>query len=191
MFNLLYTHQFISKKIILALCMVLLSSVSIAKTASNENTVNLVSDSWLDDVKKDIQASLYYFTLGQSKHNNDTHYSAANVANGYQTKFTQQGLSITPSESQNADWSWGLSLESITVDNKKLVLSNSTLQVDGNQLEYQSGNITEWYINNQKGLEQGFTIHRASSNNSKLTQINLNINGNTLSKLKKIETKIY
>jgi hypothetical protein len=32
------------------------------------------------------------------------------------------------------------------------------LTADGNGLEYRRGYISEWYLNDQRGLEQGFTL---------------------------------
>ena len=34
----------------------------------------------------------------------------------------------------------------------------ATLSVDGNRVEYHRGGMTEWYVNDGRGLEQGFTI---------------------------------
>jgi hypothetical protein len=35
-----------------------------------------------------------------------------------------------------------------------------TLSASGDRLEYQRGNLTEWYMNGSQGLEQGFTLSR-------------------------------
>jgi hypothetical protein len=38
------------------------------------------------------------------------------------------------------------------------------LSASGNRLEYQRGDLTEWYVNDSEGLEQGFTLSRHSAN---------------------------
>ena len=37
--------------------------------------------------------------------------------------------------------------------------------INGNRLEYRRGNITEWYISHEHGVEQGFYFSKASTTN--------------------------
>ena len=47
-------------------------------------------------------------------------------------------------------------------------------QVSENKIEYQRGNITEWYVNSPFGLEQGFTLQNDPDDTNKVV-INLDI----------------
>ena len=37
-------------------------------------------------------------------------------------------------------------------------VDSGTLSAVGNRIEYRRGDLTEWYLNDERGLEQGFTI---------------------------------
>ena len=39
----------------------------------------------------------------------------------------------------------------------------AALAADGNRIEYRRGPLTEWYVNDERGLEQGFTLAAAPS----------------------------
>ena len=50
-------------------------------------------------------------------------------------------------------------------------ISPAKLDATANQVNYHRGSLTEWYINDERGLEQGFTLDMPppSANNNQLT----------------------
>ena len=49
--------------------------------------------------------------------------------------------------------------------------------VDGNRLEYRRGEVTEWYINDERGLEQGFTLNTPPAGVSDRLQLHIQSEG--------------
>jgi len=78
-------------------------------------------------------------------------YEAPNRANGFRTRFTRSGILVTPLDDGTDAWSWGLETVSASPSGPPPALSED-------RIEYQREGIREWYRNDAKGLEQGFTI---------------------------------
>ncbi|WP_287127879.1 FG-GAP repeat protein [Candidatus Cyanaurora vandensis] len=78
----------------------------------------------------------------------------ANPAQGFQTRFTDQGIRV-----MGDDWTWGLEVESYGYGSQE-TLPTAAAQAQENRVSYQRGPVTEWYINTDQGLEQGFTLSR-------------------------------
>lgn len=76
---------------------------------------------------------------------------ADNPGQDWRTEFDGRGFTVTP---ESASWTWGL----------ELVQAVPTTRVtrEGNRLSYVRGeDLTEWFVNDTRGLEQGWTLHRA------------------------------
>jgi hypothetical protein len=73
---------------------------------------------------------------------------APNRAHDLRTCFTAGGVHLA-SRSPDRRWRVGLSL----LDHPR-----AEPRVDGNRVEYRRGALTEWYVNDTDGLEQGFTL---------------------------------
>ncbi|MCX7045426.1 MAG: integrin alpha [Candidatus Sumerlaeota bacterium] len=95
-------------------------------------------------------------------------YQAPNRSQGLRTNFTAQGPRVVP-RTQEASWTWGLELTGFTAphDPASAVGTQSAcvppavekISPNGNRIEYHRGaGLIEWYVNDPKGLEQGFTI---------------------------------
>lgn len=104
----------------------------------------------------------------------DAGNTAFNPGQQWTTHFDGRGFSTQPA---SGGWSWGLELKSygyagteISVPDKPVSQSQST----GNRLSYHWNNaLEEWFINDARGLEHGFTVKQrpatASSADSTLT----------------------
>jgi uncharacterized delta-60 repeat protein len=85
----------------------------------------------------------------------DGGWQARNPGQQWTTKFDGRGFLTTP---ESGGWSWGLELES---EADKPVRADPLFadKSAGNKLIFpRSAAITEWFINDQRGLEQGWTL---------------------------------
>ena len=100
----------------------------------------------------------YYPTWNQ----NSAAYAAPNWAQGWRMAFGADGTQITPSANPELaeGWEWGLTLTGYGYEGHLQALSSQPdIIVDDNRVVYQwDDNLTEWYVNDERGLEQGFTI---------------------------------
>lgn len=84
---------------------------------------------------------------------------APNRAHNFRSTFTSDGLRVKPRTATGADWTWGLSLVAIGAPGDLRRLETAHVRLNGQRVELVRGTLTEWYINDQRGLEQGFTLH--------------------------------
>jgi hypothetical protein len=75
--------------------------------------------------------------------------SAPNPAQGFRTYFTESGIRVVPLSDTDPGWEFGLSV---------VGHGAASPRFDGHRVEYDRGSIVEWYVNDQRGLEQGFTL---------------------------------
>jgi uncharacterized delta-60 repeat protein len=122
------------------------------------------SAEWWTTVQQNISSSEYYITLQENKGlaNIKATYQAPNRAHNMRTHFTQEGIRIIPRTSTKSNWTWGLSLKGFGYEEEVQPVESSKLSVSGNRIKYRRGNITEWYVNDERGIEQGFTIQAPS-----------------------------
>ena len=88
---------------------------------------------------------------------------APNRAHNFRLSFTPEGVRVTPRTPNGPDWSWGLQLTGIGRAGDLRRPEAARLRVDGERVELVRGRLTEWYINDERGLEQGFTLHKPLS----------------------------
>jgi hypothetical protein len=93
-------------------------------------------------------------------------YQARNPGQQWVTRFDGRGFETTPVD---GGWSWGLELVSYDVASANAVApAHSRCQTTvpimnqcGGRIEYEwDASLTEWYVNDARGLEHGFTIHK-------------------------------
>ena len=84
-------------------------------------------------------------------------YQAPNRAHNFRTYFTPDGVRSVQ-RSGSASWEWGLNLTGFGYEGAIQPVTLAELSVDGNRVEYRRRELTEWYVNDDRGLEQGFTI---------------------------------
>ena len=105
-------------------------------------------------------------------------WQASNRAQGLHAGFTPQGPRLAPCDAaQKPEWSWGLELTGwgwageggpLSSRNPQSSIPNSAFPIphwdapqlvaSGDRIEYRRGALTEWYVNDPSGLEQGFTL---------------------------------
>ncbi len=91
----------------------------------------------------DSQSALHTYNLGQA----------------WGLEFDGKGFQVYP---QKAGWTWGLELESFGfagAHQERLLVTRPLSQ--GSKISYEwSRNVEEWYINDARGLEHGFTVQQ-------------------------------
>jgi hypothetical protein len=85
------------------------------------------------------------------------HFVARNPAQQWLTRFDGRGFSTTPNA---GDWSWGLELVSYgRGDAQQAINGTACVQTSGGRVEYAwNPALIEWYINDQRGFEHGYTL---------------------------------
>ena len=87
----------------------------------------------------------------------DGHWQARNPGQHWTTQFDGRGFIAQP---KGADWQWGLELQSYGFgDQQTPIQGKPAVKAEGQRLSYQwDANVQEWFVNDQRGLEHGFTI---------------------------------
>ena len=87
-------------------------------------------------------------------------WQARNAGQSWTTEFDGRGFLATP---QGQSWQWGLELTRYGFGDRKQVVDQHpvAVQADGQRLHYQwSADVQEWFVNDERGLEHGFTFNR-------------------------------
>jgi len=84
-------------------------------------------------------------------------HQARNPGQQWQTKFDGRGFTTRPN---GAGWEWGLELRAYGFGDRKCLTDGSPeVKTEGQQLTYVwDANVQEWFVNDQRGLEHGFTV---------------------------------
>ena len=118
------------------------------------------SGGWWATVQEDIRKSEYNVTWQDKMKLADikASYQAPNRAHNLRTYFTPEGIQVIPRTSKNPEWVWGLSLTGYGFKGDIQPVDQARLSVAENRVEYLRKGLTEWYVNDERGLEQGFTL---------------------------------
>ena len=121
---------------------------------------------WFSAVQRDIAAQEYQVTWQDHTQLGDIAqaYHAPNRAQNFRTYFTPEGIRSIPRDArpdESLAWEWGLEWCAWGRDGAMQPLGEAILATNGNRVEYRRGALLEWYVNDARGLEQGFTIQDA------------------------------
>ena len=88
------------------------------------------------------------------------HFVARNPGQQWLTRFDGRGFSTTPNA---GGWSWGLDLVSYGRGEAQHTINGTAcVQMSGGRVEYAwNPALTEWYINDQRGFEHGYTLRES------------------------------
>jgi pimeloyl-ACP methyl ester carboxylesterase len=120
----------------------------------------LQGSGWWSSVQKDIRQSEYHVSWQNQTHLPDLQaaYQAPNRAHNLRTYFTPTGIRIIPRTTTTPTWEFGLALTRYGYVENIQPVAAAELVASANRIEYRRDAITEWYVNDERGLEQGFTI---------------------------------
>ncbi len=85
-------------------------------------------------------------------------WQARNPGQQWTTSFDRRGFLATP---RDGAWTWGLELVSYGFgDEQTAITGTPAVKAEGQRLSYQwDAHVQEWFINDPRGLEHGFTIN--------------------------------
>jgi hypothetical protein len=88
-------------------------------------------------------------------------HQAHNPGQRWRTRFEGQGFLVQP---DGADWQWGLELTAYGFPGREHTVptgsANTLTDVAETRLEYAwDAGLSEWFVNDARGLEHGFTVH--------------------------------
>jgi uncharacterized protein YegL len=125
-----------------------------------------VNGDWWSAVQEYLRESEYHIRWQDQTYLPDlpAAYQAPNRAHNLRTYFTPTGIRVIPriSAPQPPDsapaWEWRLSLTGYGPAQAISPVALARLAVSDNRVEYRRGALIEWYVNDSRGLEQGFTL---------------------------------
>ncbi|MDR4509349.1 MAG: FG-GAP-like repeat-containing protein [Candidatus Brocadiaceae bacterium] len=149
------------------------------------------TDSWWKTVQEDISTSEYQVTWQEKTSLPDLEkaWQSPNRAHHFRAYFTPDGVKVISREAETPEWVWGMKLERYGYKGNTQPVSRAELRAKGNRMEYQRKNLTEWYINDEMGLEQGFTLFSSpegtrKKSNDALIAVEIALTGNVKASLK-------
>ena len=90
---------------------------------------------------------------------------AANPAQGFTTRFGVDGVRIDPMRGGG----WTMHAATLLAGDVSLPLAAVAPVTSGGRVEYRRGDLTEWYANDRRGLEQGFTLAAPPAGSNQFT----------------------
>ena len=126
-----------------------------------------------------IRASIELDRYQVHKDNCTGEYQAPNYAHDLHATFTRKGFEVSPRKGKKG-WNWGLSLSRYGYgsDLHAVPVAEKMITKD-NCIEYHRGDMVEWYINDHRGLEQGFTLKSRPSGRTGLGLLQLKMTTTT------------
>ena len=134
------------------------SSLSAVKTSEIEDSLTDLHEALEATLAKERARTTYQIRPQARTATSVAKYEAENPQQGFRITFTPTGLQVTPGPENRATWSLGLSVSEYGYGERLRPVPPATLVVSENRIAYERGTLTEWYVNEAKGLEQGFTL---------------------------------
>jgi hypothetical protein len=132
---------------------------------------------WWSHVQQDIAQQEYQVTWQGNSCIEDfgPAWHAPNRAHNLRTYFTENGPRVVHRTESHPAWLWGLELTGYGTEGSlslrervgvrgDIPFTLTHITANGNRIEFhRQGGLIEWYVNDPRGLEQGFTIASAPS----------------------------
>ncbi|QQS46325.1 MAG: DUF11 domain-containing protein [Acidobacteriota bacterium] len=96
----------------------------------------------------------------------DEQYSAGNPEQRYHTFFSPEEVRVVAKNAAAERQQLRLGLRGVGYGERLEPVAEAELHRSGRRIEYRRGGLTEWYVNDRQGLEQGFTLQRAPGERS-------------------------
>jgi len=103
-------------------------------------------------------------------------FVAENPGQAFQAAFDGRGFTLQPT---HGAWTWGLELEGYGwgAAHSIAVRPEDSTAAGGRVAYHWDGVLTEWYLNDTRGLEHGFTVHERSADARGPLQLSVNVRG--------------
>jgi hypothetical protein len=139
-----------------------------------------VSEYWWTAAQEEIRQSEYHIARTEETPFPDlpVAYQATNRVHNLRTFFTGAGIRVSPRTkvASVSDWEWGLALTGYGYGGQLQSVAPAVDLVPSEAyIEYHrdASNVVEWYINDGRGLEQGFTLTGPPSGGAQETESEL------------------
>jgi hypothetical protein len=96
--------------------------------------------------------------------------TAQNPANDLALRFEADGLTIEPALA-GQDWRLTMSLAAWGQDGAMTRVNGVEPVADGRRVELRRDGLTKWFVNRDRGLEHGFTVHRPAGYDPEATLV--------------------
>ncbi len=143
------------------LCLLVSAALSAGAAAAGEPQLPTgTGQDWWNAVRADIEASEYHVTwqAQPALAGLPASWQAPNRAHDFRTYFTPEGVRVVPRREAAPSWEWGLSLVSWGREGAMQPAETPRLSAYANRIDFGRIDIAEWYLNDRRGVEQGFTI---------------------------------
>ncbi len=118
------------------------------------------SEAWQSTIRRNIEHAEYEVAW-QAKtaiEGLPAAWHAPNRAQGFRTHFTDSGIRVVPRSAKTRSWEWRETLVGWGRPGAVAAVEAASLRAKANRIEYDRGRLVEWYVNDTRGLEQGFTL---------------------------------
>ncbi|MDX1388289.1 MAG: FG-GAP-like repeat-containing protein, partial [Acidobacteriota bacterium] len=115
---------------------------------------------WWSQARQQIRDSEYHVSL-QERQGGPAALQAPNRAQDFRTYFSHDGIRVIPRREAEPSWEWGLTLRRYGREGTLVEIDSAQPSAELNRVTYERGPLSEWYVNDRSGLEQGFTIPNA------------------------------
>ena len=124
--------------------------------------------SWLTEALAQTSAAEYRFAPLA-----DDVWSAPNRAHGLRSRVGPAGIEVFPrtasATSTTADWRLRMRTQSVGREGLQVPLGEPEVRVSGTRAELHHGQVLEWWINDERGLEHGWTLLTAPGGTGRLS----------------------
>ena len=168
------------------------SSAHILKAKGTNLPEGLSPAEW-SEIQRQVRASEYELAPAEPEtpEVRRTAWQALNRAQDLRTFFSEDGIQVVPRREAEPSWEWGLTLKSYGYQGRTRPVGTAERVAGGNRIEYRRGDLTEWYVNEERGLEQGFTLAAPpGARGEDLLSIELDLSGTLVPKLTEDGTAI-
>jgi hypothetical protein len=143
---------------------------------------------WLATVQEDLQQAEYNVTWQEQTYLDDVSvaFQSPNRANNLRTYYAPQGLIVIPrtwlEETDVPPWRIEITLAALgrmgmLNPAPQATLEAANVEAATNRIEYRRDQLVEWYVNDENGLEQGFTLSSPPAEGESPLQLDLVISG--------------
>ncbi len=103
-------------------------------------------------------------------------HRARNFGQRWISEFDGRGILLTP---DSGGWTWGLRLQSYGwVGQAQALTERPRVTTDTERLSYDwDETLSEWYVNDGRGVEHGFTVRRPPAGRGETLELNLEVRG--------------
>lgn len=146
-----------------------LPTLAFSQGSSSEAPEGLSASSWAE-IQQIHQAKQHEIRTVEAG------FEAINRGLGMRMSFDGRGLLVKPAK---ADWTWGLELDSYGFAGALHTVSTpATARATEGRMEYEWGTaLQEWYINDARGLEHGFTLRERPAGDAGPLTFTLKVRG--------------